>query len=133
MCSQSEMIESTLSTKFSNPKTVTNFHRKLVAYAGNDTHRLYESLGLVMSTTTKEERALLFKMMKCGVDIWGLYPQSTIPVQKEEIIDNEVYHCKNRVCRSKKTYATFVQKRSADEGMSCFIVCSECTNTYQVS
>lgn len=42
---------------------------------------------------------------------------------------NSEYPCKN--CKSKKTYSQQVQTRSADEGMTTFVICLECGGQFQ--
>lgn len=126
-------MKGALNSKFDNPKTVDNFYRKIKAYCGDDSIKVYEVTGLFLNTTSKEERKNLLDMMKAGFDIWELYPKKKEIPKPEEIEDNQVYSCRNKYCSSKKTYPDFVQKRSADEGMSCFIKCSVCKSMYQVS
>ena len=49
------------------------------------------------------------------------------PIQIEE----GIYTCKK--CNCSKTYSYQLQTRSADEGMTTFIECSQCKNKWRIS
>jgi DNA-directed RNA polymerase subunit M/transcription elongation factor TFIIS len=56
-----------------------------------------------------------------------------LTIRYSSTVDDGEFTCINKLCKSKKCTVEFKQTRSADEGTTTFITCSECGKVYTVS
>ena len=100
----------------------------------------YEKVGEILSTPEKEDRKdivrdILNNRVKFDSVKYKLYRDKR-QVENDRFVNppevkQGIYKCKK--CGSKKTWSYQLQTRSADEGFTNFVTCSNCGNKWKFS
>lgn len=101
---------------------------------------MYEKLGEIMRENTDKNRKQVYDdVVKLRLG-WGssFYQQYKDKLAKDDAkslaqpkVEKGEFPCRNKKCGSKECYFYQLQTRSADEGMTTFVVCTKCGGRYK--
>lgn len=101
----------------------------------------FELVGRFMRCESKTERKAILEEIKSGtVDTWSTMLLDTekkkeyddvARTSKGVSVKKCTYKCKKKGCPSEECFVYQVQTRSADEGMTTYVVCVKCCSRYK--
>ncbi len=129
----------TLRTKYSSIKVAKQYEKAIYDRCGDHNYATlgYQLLGFFMNNVSPPNNVL--KDTTNDVSHWDCSSfEGHKRVQMMDIsrqidgvkMEKGDYVCRNRLCRSDLCYYYLLQTRSADEGMTTFVVCSKCNTRY---
>lgn len=96
--------------------------------------RLYQRLGEIISAKDTSEVDNILNSGEgwesCVYDDIREKFREKIDVTKDIVVEEGVFQCRSKTCKSKRCYTTQSQTRSADEGFTVTVVCTKCGERY---
>lgn len=128
---------------FVNHKSAINYekriHKVLTPQGRYTPDEVYEIVGNLACTTTKEARIQIITDLREGKTGWNC---STYNKNRETqnkvlnplpIMEDSSFRCRKPKCKSTKCYVESHQTRSGDEGMTNFVICAQCSSRYKLN
>lgn len=134
-----EIIVSALNKRYSK-KVCNKIYTKLSKLFADEkdcvkyNNKMYQKIGEIITANSDEDIDTIIN----GKEGWesSVYDdirekfREKIDVTKDIIIEEGVFQCRNKTCKSKRCYTTQSQTRSADEGFTVTVVCTKCGERY---
>lgn len=132
---------SCLSQKYKNKKNAVLYEKAIFDRCGEGEYPTlgFQLLGFLMSDLSPPAKVM--KDIQSSLEHWDMSSfQGCKDLQLIDInrqldglkIEKSDYKCRNKRCGSMQTYYWLEQTRSADEGMTTFVVCSVCNTRSKI-